>query len=55
MSDIQFDPAKCRNICVDLRYVLFLIDKYAGASHLVAEMKLVKQEVPTTIQLPIHR
>jgi Peptidase S46 len=55
MSDIQFDPAKCRNICVDLRYVLFLIDKYAGASHLVAEMQLVKQEQLPTIQLPIHR
>ena len=41
MSDIQFDPDKCRNICVDVRYVLFLVDKYAGASHLIEEMNLV--------------
>ena len=26
---------------VDIRYVLFMVDKYAGASHLVKEMKLV--------------
>ena len=42
MSDIMFDPNICRNIMVDIRYVLFIIDKYAGAEHLVKEMKLVK-------------
>lgn len=41
MSDINYDPSICRNIMVDIRYVLILIDKYAGAGHLVAEMKLV--------------
>lgn len=41
MSDINYDPSICRNIMVDIRYVLFIIDKYAGASHLVREMKLV--------------
>jgi len=41
MSDINYDPTLCRNIMVDIRYVLFLIDKYAGAGHLVAEMNLV--------------
>jgi hypothetical protein len=41
MSDINYDPAICRNIMVDIRYVLFIIDKYAGAGHLVKEMKLV--------------
>lgn len=41
MSDINYDPSICRNIMVDVRYVLFIIDKYAGASHLVQEMKLV--------------
>ncbi len=41
MSDINFDPSICRNIMVDIRYVLFIIDKYAGAGHLVREMKLV--------------
>lgn len=41
MSDIYYDPSISRNIMVDARYVLFLIDKYAGASHLIDEMKLV--------------
>lgn len=41
MSDIHYDPEICRNIMVDIRYVLFIIDKYAGAKHLVDEMKLV--------------
>jgi hypothetical protein len=51
MSDINYDPSICRNIMVDIRYVLFLIDKFAGASHLVAEMKLVRPKsraVPNT-------
>lgn len=42
MSDINYDPSICRNIMVDIRYVLFIIDKYAGANHLVQEMKLVR-------------
>jgi len=41
MSDIYYDPEICRNIMVDLRYVLFIIDKYAGAKHLIDEMTLV--------------
>jgi len=41
MSDIYYDPAICRNIMVDMRYVLFIIDKYAGARNLIDEMKLV--------------
>lgn len=41
MSDINYDPSICRNIMVDIRYVLFIIDKYAGAGHLIKEMKLV--------------
>ena len=41
MSDINYDASICRNIMVDIRYVLFIIDKYAGAGHLVKEMKLV--------------
>jgi hypothetical protein len=44
MSDIMFDPEKCRNIMVDLNYVLFIIDKFAGADHLIKEMKLVQNE-----------
>ncbi len=41
MSDMYYDPSICRNIMVDIRYVLFLIDKMGGARHLVDEMKLV--------------
>ncbi|OMP32564.1 S46 family peptidase [Mangrovimonas sp. DI 80] len=46
MSDIYYSPEICRNIMVDVRYILFVIDKYAGASHLIEEMTLVhpKQE-----------
>ncbi len=42
MSDIFYDPAICRNIMVDIRYVLFIIDKYAGATRLIDEMSIVK-------------
>jgi hypothetical protein len=41
MSDLNYDPAICRNIMVDIRYILFIVDKYAGAGNLLAEMKLV--------------
>lgn len=41
MSDIHYDTSICRNIMVDMRYVLFIIDRYAGAGHLVNEMKIV--------------
>ena len=41
MSDLHYDAKICRNIMVDIRYVLFLIDKLGGASHLIQEMKLV--------------
>jgi hypothetical protein len=41
MSDVFYDPTICRNIMVDIRYVLFLIDKLGGAPHLVEEMTLV--------------
>jgi len=42
-SDIKYDVNLQRTICVDIRYVLFVIDKYAGAGYLVDEMKLVNQ------------
>ena len=41
MSDLLFDPDYCRNICLDIRYCLFIIDKYAEAGHLINEMTLV--------------
>lgn len=43
MSDINYDPSICRNIMVDIRYVLFIVDKFAGAGHLIKEMNLVKK------------
>ena len=42
MSDVLYDPEQCRNIMVDIRYVLFIIDKFAGSKHLVSEMQIVK-------------
>lgn len=41
MSDIYYDPSICRNVMVDIRYVLFIIDKYAGANNLIEELKMV--------------
>ena len=41
MSDINYDASICRNIMVDIRYVLFIIDKYAEAKNLIAELELV--------------
>lgn len=41
MSDINYSPEICRNIMVDARYVLFIIDKFAGAKNLIAEIQLV--------------
>lgn len=40
MSDIEFDPAICRNIAVDIRYVLMVIDRIGGAGYLLDEMTL---------------
>ena len=42
MSDINYDVDICRNIMVDARFILFVIDKYAGATRLIDEMKLVR-------------
>ena len=41
MSDYYYDPSLSRNIMVDIRYVLFIMDKYAGADNLIKELKLV--------------
>lgn len=43
MSDLYFDPKLCRNISVDIRYVLFLIEKYGEAGWLLDEMRLVNE------------
>jgi hypothetical protein len=42
-GDIFFEDKIQRTISVDIRYVLFLIDKLGGAGHLVDEMKLMKK------------
>ena len=42
MSDIVFDPEICRNISLDVRYVLFTIEKIGGAGYLIDEMTLVE-------------
>ena len=42
MSDVNFDTNICRNIMVDSRYVLFIIDKFAGQPWLIDEMELIK-------------
>ena len=44
MSDLVYDPDQCRNITLDIRYCLFIIDKFAGAGHLVKEMTLIKSK-----------
>lgn len=42
MSDINYDPKFSRNIMVDTKYILFIIDKFANAKWLIDEMKVVK-------------
>ncbi|MEG1659663.1 MAG: S46 family peptidase [Bacteroides sp.] len=41
-GDIAFRPSSQRAACVDIRYTLFIIDKYAGASHLIKELDIVE-------------
>lgn len=42
MSDINYDPRFSRNIMVDAKYILFIIDKFADSKWLIDEMKIVK-------------
>ncbi len=44
MSDINYDPSICRNIMVDIRYVMFVVDKFAEAKNLIAEIKFVSKK-----------
>ena len=39
-SDVMFEPDLQRCICVDIRYVLFVVEKFGGAKHLIDEMTL---------------
>jgi hypothetical protein len=43
MSDYMFDATRCRNVVVDIRYVMWVMDKYSGAKHLVDEMVLIRE------------
>jgi hypothetical protein len=43
-GDIAFEPALQRTISVDIRYVLFIIDKYAGAQNIIDELKIVNRK-----------
>ena len=40
MSDLNYDPEQCRNITLDIRYCLFIIDKFANAQRLIEEMNI---------------
>jgi hypothetical protein len=42
MSDVMYDPNQVRNITLDVRYTLFIIDKFAGAGHLIKEMTIIR-------------
>ena len=42
MSDTMFAPAICRNITLDIRYLLFVVDRYAGAGYLLREMTFAR-------------
>jgi hypothetical protein len=41
LSDLMYDPSQCRNISLDIRYCLFIIDKVYGNRHLIEELKIV--------------
>lgn len=47
MSDVYYSPDICRNIMVDSRYILFIIDKFAGAKNLIDEMKIIYNQSNT--------
>jgi len=44
MSDFVFSEKRCRNIAVDIRYVLWVIDKYGDAHHLIEEMDIITEK-----------
>lgn len=52
MSDLNYDASICRNIMVDIRYVLFIVDKFAGATNLIEELKLVHPKKDASQEKP---
>ena len=41
ISDFVYNPDLCRNIILDIRYVMFIVDKFAGAKYLTDEIQFV--------------
>ena len=54
-NNIAYNPALQRTICVDIRYVLFIIDKYAGASNLIKEMNIVEKPIRVDNSLDVPK
>jgi len=52
MSDLNYDRSICRNIMVDIRYVMWIMDKYAGAKRLVNEVQFVHPKAGQKSQKP---
>jgi len=40
MSDINYDVSRCRNISLDIRYFLFIVDKFANAQNIINELDI---------------
>ncbi len=51
-GDISFEPELQRTISVDIRYVLFIVEKYANCMHIMEELNIVKRPVPKPIERP---
>ncbi len=49
-GDIAFEPALQRTISVDIRYVLLIVDKFAGATNLINEMNIVQNDLRSSSQ-----
>ncbi len=54
-GDIAFEPELQRTIAVDIRYVLFIIDKFAGAKNLISELTLVKDSPKVQQNVPVFK
>lgn len=50
MSDVMYSSELCRNITVDIRYLLFIVDKYAGATNLIDELVIIEKEDPLKVK-----
>jgi hypothetical protein len=56
-GDIAYEPELQRTISVDIRYVLFIIEKYAGAHRIIEEMTILKPKrplPPVKIEVPVN-